>query len=83
MLQCVLCPGLWLSWRHVQEGDKCSGSQRKEVLILPGRARRAHSEPNIEAKSVHQGEFTEDSWQGWVGEGFPGRGNNMCEGLDM
>lgn len=32
--------------------------------------RRAHGEPNIEARSVHQEGFTEDSWWGWVAGGF-------------
>lgn len=32
--------------------------------------RRAHSEPNIEARSMYQEEFTEDSWWGQVAGGF-------------
>lgn len=33
-----MCPWPLLSGRLVQKGDRCSGSQRKEVLALPGRA---------------------------------------------
>lgn len=54
-----LCPGPLLSWRNVQDGNKCCGSWRKEMTCLPGRARRAQSEPRVEVSA--SGGVPEDS----------------------
>lgn len=73
-----MCPWPLLSWRLVQEGDRCSGSQRKEVLAPPGRAGGLTVNLILKpGQCIRKGLLRTHGGGGL--QGFLGRGNNMHE----